>query len=38
MARLIAGRNLELVAEIIPLVEELRDAYKKADILSRGKK
>jgi len=38
MARLIAGRNLEIVAEIIPLVEELRNAYKQADILSRGKK
>ena len=38
MARLVAGRNLELIAEIVPLVEELRDAYKQADRLSRGQK
>ena len=35
MARLAAGRNLELVNEIIPLVEDLRTAYKQADKLSR---
>jgi len=38
MARLVAGRNLELIAEIVPLVEGLRDAYKQADRLSRGQK
>jgi len=38
MARLVAGRNLELITELVPLVEELRDAYKQADKLSRGPK
>ena len=35
MARIIAGRNVELIKELIPLVEELKDAYKQADILSK---
>jgi len=36
LARLSAGRNLTLIAELIPLVTELRNAYKQADKLSRG--
>ena len=35
MVRLVAGRNLSLIGELIPLVEELRDAYKQADVLSK---
>ena len=37
MVRLVAGRNLSLIDELIPLVEDLRDAYKEADKLSRVK-
>ena len=36
MVRLIAGRNLEIIAELIPLIEELRDTYKEADKLSKA--
>ena len=35
MIRLIAGRNLALIAELIPLIEDLRDAYRQADKLSK---
>ena len=35
MARIIAGRNVELIKELIPLIEELKDVYKQADILSK---
>ena len=35
MIRLIAGRNLSLIRELIPLVEDLREAYKQADKLSK---
>jgi len=37
MVRLCAGRNLTIIDELIPLVEELRDAYKEADKLSKVK-
>ena len=35
MVRLVAGRNTTIIGELIPLVEELRDAYKQADVLSK---
>jgi flagellar protein FliS len=35
MARLTAGRNLSIIGELIPLIEDLRDTYKKADTLSK---
>lgn len=34
-ARLLAGRRMEIIAEVIPLVEELRDTFKQADQLAR---
>ncbi|MCL1982331.1 MAG: flagellar export chaperone FliS [Clostridiales bacterium] len=37
MARITAGRNLHLIDELIPLVEDLRDTYKQADKLSKIK-
>jgi len=37
MARIIASRNLELIDELIPLIEDLRDTYKEADRLSKMK-
>jgi len=36
MARLTAGRNLEIIGEINSLVGDLRDAYKQADRLSKS--
>ena len=33
--RLFAGRNLELIRELLPLIEELRDAYRQAEKLSK---
>ena len=38
MIRLVAGRNVTIIGELIPLVEELRDAYKEADKLSKKPK
>jgi len=35
MVRVIAGRNTELIDELIPLVEDLRDTFKQADVLSK---
>jgi len=35
LIRLVAGRNITLIGEVIPLVEELREAYKEADKLSK---
>ena len=35
MIRLKAGRKLEVIHEVIPLVEELRDAFQQADRLSK---
>jgi flagellar protein FliS len=39
MIRVVAGRNAELIDELIPLVEDLKDTFKQADVLSkqRGK-
>jgi len=36
MIRLVAGRNLALIGELIPLVEDLREAYREADKLSKA--
>jgi flagellar protein FliS len=36
MIRLVAGRNLALIGELIPLIEELREAYREADKLSKA--
>ena len=36
MIRLIAGRNIALITELIPMVEDLRDTYRQADKLSKG--
>jgi len=35
LIRLIAGRNLTLIKEMIPLIEDLREAYREADRLSK---
>ena len=35
MIRLIAGRNLTLIDELIPLIDDLRETYRKADKLSK---
>jgi len=37
MARITASRNTELIDELIPLVEDLRETYKEADKLSKAK-
>ena len=36
LIRLMAGRNLALIAELVPLIEELREAYKQADKISKA--
>lgn len=36
MIRLVAGRNLALIGELIPLIEDLRETYKEADKLSKA--
>ena len=33
--RVIAGRKTEMIDELIPLIEEMRDAFKQADVLSK---
>jgi len=35
LIRLVAGRNLSLIGEVVPLVDELREAYREADKLSK---
>ena len=37
IARISAGRNTELIDELIPLVEDLRETYREADKLSKVK-
>ena len=34
-ARILAGRKAELVDELVPLIEDLRDTFKQADMLSK---
>jgi len=33
--RVVAGRKTEIIDELIPLIEEMRDAFKQADVLSK---
>ena len=35
LVRLVAGRNLSIIGELIPLIEELRETYRQADKLSK---
>ena len=37
IARVVAGRKLEVIDEVIPLVEDMREAFKQADVLNRQK-